>query len=824
MKILFLGLLYDRKKEEEYLSRSKCGLQAAPNSYQWNLIDGLEKGIGHPVDILHSLPVGSYPTNYKKLLLSGKNWSHTNGAKDEEMGCINLPVIKQIMRYYIVRNRIKKWSKINAGEALVVMSYSMYLPFLKALSDSLKIYKHIHSCIIVPDLPNAFGFGNGFSIRTVLKKINGYYRYRYTRGGKSFVLLTEYMVTPLNIKEKFYTVVEGISPINSPKEQLDDYGDYKILLYTGAINKRFGMDKLLEAFHKIENNNLRLWICGMGDYKEEIEKASREDSRITYFGYKSAEEVHKMQMQATILVNPRANEEEYTKYSFPSKTLEYMTCAKPVLMYKLDGIPDDYDEYLIYIRENTVESIKDAILHVSEMSIEELTSYGDQARTFAIQNKNAATQGQKVLDMLHKAIEQEHEPANNLMEKQKTILQVNITCGYGSTGRIVEELHYSILNNGMRSYIAYSAFSSKIKTSFRIENKLENYLRRGMNRIFGRKYIHSAPGTLRLIHKLKKLKPDLIHLHNIQQNSIHFPMLMKFLKNYDIPIVYTLHDCWAFTGGCYHFTSLGCNGYQSGCNEAICPLKKEDFDLCNQSTSQVYFEKKQALSSLKYLKIICVSNWLMESAKKSYMKVLPLEVIYNGIDINQFRPVSSKKREQYHIQGDDFVILGIANNWDEKKGLATFLELSKSLECPYRIIMIGLNPMDGYDNILSIERTDQVQELVEWYSCADVLFNASKEETFGLVSAEAMACGTPVIAYDSTACGEVVRKECGILLKTECFDELLNALENIRKKGKRYYCNSCRNNIISRFSKENFLNNYMDTYLQMIKEDEKRSK
>ncbi|MDD3174301.1 MAG: glycosyltransferase [Herbinix sp.] len=811
MKILFLGLLYNKEEEKKILSRSTCGLQGAVNTFQWNLITGFDEILEIPIKLLTSLPVGSYPRYYNQLFIASKTWSHIDGSIDREIGYVNLVGLKQMIRQHLFYQEVSHWCEENKEEDLFLITYSLYLPYLKVLADIKKKHKNVNTCIIIPDLPNAFGFmPQDHSIKKIVQKYIEKLIYKFAKTADSYVLLTKEMVNRLDIKDKPYVIVEGIcepKPLQTKSEATDNS---IIILYAGTLHQRFGIDKLITAFQNISQDNYQLWLCGVGDYQAEIEKAAKEDQRIKYYGYVTADAIHTMLHQATLLINPRPNEEEYTKYSFPSKTMEYMVSGIPVLMFKLDGIPEEYDNYLYYIKENTIDSIKEAILEICQKSKDELEARGKETYHFVTQNKSGKIQAKKILDILQMtAIKAKLQSEN----KVPSILQINITCQYGSTGSIVENLHNHLLEKGFQSYIAYSALKSNLKGSFKIENKIENYLRRALNRYFGRKYAHSTFGTLRLIKNIKRLRPDIIHLHNIQQNSVHFPMLLKFLSNYRAPVVYTLHDCWSFTGGCYHFTELGCDGYQTGC--MYCKLDRKQRDICNKTTGKLYEEKNNALHALSKLRIICVSNWLKSCAEKSFMKDLPLQVIYNGIDTDLFKPLVSDKRAKLGVADEEFIILGVASNWDNKKGLDTFIQLAQILTSPYRIVLVGITPMSCPANIIAVQRTDNRHELVELYNCADVFFNASKEETFGLAAAEAMACGTPVIAYNSTACGEVVENDTGILLESFKIEELHTALDDIRKNGKMKYKEHCVDKIKRRFSKEEMLKQYINVYKEI---------
>ncbi len=826
MNILFLGLLYQYEYEKIILADSKLGLQGAGNTYQWNLIRGMDELPDCSLQIMSTLPVGTYPGQYRKLLVRSRSWSHKAGIKDEEIGFINLPVLKQLLRYIIFYRKVAKWCKDNTGEKPVLMIYSLYLPYLKVMAKMKRKFPDLKACIIVPDLPNAFGLADKFSLGKLLFKKLGQLKYQYAKAADASVLLTGDMAEPLEVQDKPHVVIEGISnPQPAEEERNDPPEELKIILYTGTLNARFGLDQLIRGFRLITQDNYALWLCGTGDYVKEIEEAAKEDLRIRYFGYMTSDTIRAMQQHATLLINPRQNGEEYTRYSFPSKTIEYMASGRPVLMFKLDGIPSDYDDYLYYIEDNSPEGIKAAILSVGEKDREELLRRGMEAREFVRRCKNGKAQAGKILAMLKDAEDKKAalSPQNLKLfpgRPGKTVLQINITCGYGSTGRIVEELHNLVMDEGYQSYVAYSAFGSSLVEAFPIENRIQNYARRALNRICGRKYGHSLPGTLRLIRKIKELKPDLIHLHNIQQNSVDFPFLMNFLKKYDVPVIYTLHDCWAFTGGCYHFTELGCDGYQYGCPEKICKLDAKQKDICNRTTDQINVGKNKALHALHRLRIICVSEWLKSCAEASFMKDLPLRVIYNGIDTDIFRPVYSRKREELGISEDEFIILGAANHWNKSKGLDIFFRLSEILDYPYRIVMVGLSLKDCPEGICAVERTEDLQELAELYSCADVFFNASREETFGLAAAEAMACGTPVIAFRSTACKETVNEDTGILLDTDRITDVSIAIENIRNNGKQQYAGACTRHIRENFSKERMESSYLKLYKELLEEED----
>ena len=408
---------------------------------------------------------------------------------------------------------------------------------------------------------------------------------------------------------------------------------------------------------------------------------------------------------------------------------------------------------------------------------------------------------------------------------KKKIMQINITCGVGSTGRLSATLYNATKECGYEACFAYSAYSPMIEDAFRIETKMQNFLRRGLNKYIGRRQFHSAPGTRRLIRYIKREKPDLIHLHNIQQNSVHYKLLLNFLKNSNIPIVYTLHDCWSFTGGCYHFTKKSCNQYESGC--VHCEWQ-EDLDDVKVMPSEAYTTKKLLIGENDNIYPICVSNWLCSVAKASYMgrmKHIP-QVIYNGIDTKVFAPIPVDRLEKCGLEPETFVILGVASYWNEDKGLSLFLKLVDCLDFPVKVILIG-GGLDSAEllrdnRFICVARTENVAELAEYYSLADVFVNTSIEETFGLTTAEALACGTPAIVFNSTACPEVIDEDTGVSVPFE-MDALVEAVRQIKSRGKAYYTKNCRNRIVQEFSKEMMVDRYLQLYRSIFHDESSKN-
>lgn len=387
--MIFLGCLFDRKDEKSILDNNKGGLSNAANTFQWNLIDGINEISEKPIDIVNVLPVGTFPKNYNKLFLETKKWSY--GASDNtEIGSINLPFLKQFIREKKVKNLIRKKGDKN------IIIYSAYLPFLRAVR---RLDKSYNISLIVTDLPEFYDLGKTSGFRKMLRKGNNKLIYKCLKRIDSFVLLTEQMRKPLKVGERPYVVVEGIAKTLQMAVNLPQQGK-RVVFYAGTLHYQFGIKTLLEAFEMIDDENYELWICGNGDAEEEIKALAQKDSRVKFYGYLTKTDVARYQSRATVLVNPRTNEGEYTKYSFPSKTMEYLAAGKPVIMHKLDGIPDEYDEYLYYINGPSAEDLKDAITKACSKTDDELALFGAKASKWVLKEKSPAGQAKKIIRMM----------------------------------------------------------------------------------------------------------------------------------------------------------------------------------------------------------------------------------------------------------------------------------------------------------------------------------------------------------------------------------------------------------------------------------------
>ena len=329
------------------------------------------------------------------------------------------------------------------------------------------------------------------------------------------------------------------------------------------------------------------------------------------------------------------------------------------------------------------------------------------------------------------------------------IFQINSTCGFGSTGRIAVDILKELEKNGGEGIIAYGRNSAPENVnSYRIGSDLDVKIHGVLSRITDRQGFYSSSATKKLIKKIKDYNPDIIHLHNIHGYYLNVAVLFDFLKEYNKPIVWTLHDCWAFTGHCAYFSFNGCEKWKTECN--TCPLKKDyPTSLVMDNSKKNYEQKKELFTKPDNITIVTPSKWLKDLTEKSFLGKYPVKVINNGIDLTKFKPTESDFREKNNLQ-DKFIILGVASVWEERKGLKDFIKLNEMLSENEKIVLVGLDDNQLAtlpEDIIGIKRTSSIEELAEIYSSADVFVNPTYEDNYPTTNLEAISCGTPVVTY-----------------------------------------------------------------------------
>lgn len=350
------------------------------------------------------------------------------------------------------------------------------------------------------------------------------------------------------------------------------------------------------------------------------------------------------------------------------------------------------------------------------------------------------------------------------------VLMINVVCGIRSTGRICTDLADALTKQGHKVKIAYGREDvpeQYKKYAVRIGSDLDVKLHGVRARLLDESGFGSKKATERFIEWVKRYDPDVIHLHNIHGYYINVEVLFDYLRTCGKKIIWTLHDCWAFTGHAAYCEAADCERWKTGCNN--CP-KRDDYPKAITDNSRVNWVKKRKIfTGIPNLQIITPSKWLAGLVKKSFLRKYPVSVIYNGIDTSVFKPVDSSELRKMLKIGDKKVILGVAAVWDQRKGLDDFIKLNKLIDKnKYQIVLVGLTEKQIANlpkSIIGITRTDSVEQLVELYSLAHVFVNPTYEDNYPTTNLEAIACGTPVITYDTggspesaVAYGKVVNK------------------------------------------------------------------
>lgn len=344
------------------------------------------------------------------------------------------------------------------------------------------------------------------------------------------------------------------------------------------------------------------------------------------------------------------------------------------------------------------------------------------------------------------------------------VVQINIFPNF-STGNIMMNIHKKLQQNNIESYVVWGR-GREAKDGYEIymNDKLGVYYHVIYSRLTDKTGFASKKSTIKLINKLDEIKPDIIHLHNIHGYYINIELLFNYIKKYNIKVIWTLHDCWAFTGHCAYFDYVGCNKWIKGCYK--CPQLNR-YPISFKDNSKDNFLKKRELFSNVNMTIITPSNWLANLVNKSFLNAYKTKVIYNGVDSKIFHYVKSNFRIDNNLENKK-IILGVASTWDERKGLKDFIKLAKIIDSKTAIVLVGLNDKQISllpNNIIGIKKTTNVKELVEIYSSADIFFNPTYDDNFPTTNIEALLCGIPIITYDTGGCRECIFDDkCGLVV------------------------------------------------------------
>lgn len=366
------------------------------------------------------------------------------------------------------------------------------------------------------------------------------------------------------------------------------------------------------------------------------------------------------------------------------------------------------------------------------------------------------------------------------------IVSIN-TVSYGSTGKIMLQIADHVRKQG-HEVTTFSTVSGKQKQV--IENHhfyctyFEYCVHYVLGKLTGGNGLFSVAATIRLLYAMKKIAPDIVHLHNLHGFCINLPMLFSWLKKSRVKVIWTLHDCWAFTGHCSHFDMANCEKWKSGCSE--CPIYRAYPESIVDNSRYMWLHKKKWFTGLSDLTLVTPSQWLADLTRNSFLSSYPVKVIHNGIDLNVFKPTISNIREKLDITSEQYLVLGVAMPWSNRKGLDVFIEMAKRLSNDYRIVLVGTDEKMEVAlpaNITAIHRTHDQKELAEIYTAADVFVNPTREDNFPTVNLEALACGTPVATFYTGGSPECIDNTCGIVVPKDNITAMEESVRLICEKG-----------------------------------------
>ena len=400
------------------------------------------------------------------------------------------------------------------------------------------------------------------------------------------------------------------------------------------------------------------------------------------------------------------------------------------------------------------------------------------------------------------------------------IVEINTVCGIGSTGRIAVDLAKVLSESGHVCEIAYGQFHTNFHPSYKIGNILDSFIHKLGSRIFDRQGFFSQRATIKLCKYLQRSKPDIIHLHNLHGHYLNIDILFQYLADSQTPVIWTLHDCWAFTGHCAYFDYANCNKWLSGCFN--CPNKQTYppswiFDNSHKN----YQQKKAIFNRLSNMALTTPSQWLADLVKDSFLSQYRVYNIPNGIDTDVFRPIKTELKSRLNLE-NKIILLGVAlGGFTGRKGLHYFIELSKLLPKNYVIILVGTTPKEIKSlphNIQGITQTNDVHELIEYYSIADIFVNPTLEDNFPTTNLEALSCGTPVITFDTGGSPEAINEKTGIQVEKGDLHSLHTAVLNMNKSFKEENTAYCRQRAVTKFDKHIALASYLELYNKILKE------
>lgn len=406
----------------------------------------------------------------------------------------------------------------------------------------------------------------------------------------------------------------------------------------------------------------------------------------------------------------------------------------------------------------------------------------------------------------------------------RKLLQINpVLRKSTSTGRIMQEIGELAMQHGWESLIAYSYGRDGIKPCSSklvpVGNRWSVIWHGVMTRLFDCHGLASMRATKDFIRQIDEIKPDIVHIHNIHGYFLNYKELFDYFSHKHIPVVWTVHDCWLYTGHCYYYSYIGCDKWKTGCGN--CPQKRKfPASLIFDRSAKNFLDKKKAFTLMPHdlLTIVPVSEWIRSEMKESFLKDYPFRVIHNGIDLEVFNVYDTERVKQKYGLQNKHILLGLASIWSEEKGLYDFIKMAGMLRDDEVVVLVGVTAKEKKllpKNVVGIARTENVHQLAELYAASDAFINPTWQDNYPTVNLEAIACGTPVVTYRTGGSIEAVTPETGIIVEQGDVKGLLEAARAIIKRGKAYYTPLCRKYAEAHFRKEDRYADYLRLYEEL---------
>lgn len=394
------------------------------------------------------------------------------------------------------------------------------------------------------------------------------------------------------------------------------------------------------------------------------------------------------------------------------------------------------------------------------------------------------------------------------------ILQINATYGLGSTGNIVRDIQSCCEHNGIECYVAYQNSEEKVvPRGYPIGKVISIKLHTVLCRLAGKEAYFSCNDTHRLLHYIEEIQPDVVHLHNLHNHYVNINLLLRYLAEKNIKTVITLHDCWYYTGGCFHYAHSNCQRWQKNCGH--CPQRLEGTPaFLYDASASILRDRKKHLTAIQHLTIVGASDWIANEARKSFLKTKKIVTIHNGFDFCVFKPRFSNLKDRLGLKNEK-IILGPASKWLSSINRDTLNYFISQLSDNEVLVLFGTNksPIKLPKNVILYGFTRNKQELAELYSAADAFVNCTREDTLSSINIEAQACGIPIITYDATGVKETVGNNSGFCVSAGDYISLWDKTCEVLKNGKHYYSENCREFVMRNFELQS---NYLK-YIQLYK-------